>query len=119
MIVGVPTEVKADEYRIGLRPVGSELLTRQGHRVLIQAGAGVEAGFPDQEYDAAGAQIVPSAQDLWAQADMIVKVKEPQPGEVDLIRPGQVIFTYFHFASDKKLTLGAWIASASPWPTRR
>ena len=106
MIVGVPTEVKADEYRVGLRPVGSELLTRQGHRVLLQAGAGLGAGFTDQEYDAAGAQIVPTAEELWAQADLIVKVKEPQAAEVQLIRPEQVIFTYFHFASSKELTLG-------------
>ena len=106
MIVGVPTEVKADEYRVGLRPVGSELLTRQGHRVLIQAGAGLGAGFTDQEYDAAGAKIVPTAEDVWAKADLIVKVKEPQTAEVQLIRPEQVIFTYFHFASSKELTLG-------------
>ena len=106
MIVGVPTEVKADEYRVGLRPVGSELLTRQGHHVLIQAGAGLGAGFTDQEYDAAGAKIVPTAEDLWAKADLVVKVKEPQAAEVQLIRPEQVIFTYFHFASSKELTLG-------------
>ena len=106
MIVGVPTEVKADEYRVGLRPVGSELLTRQGHGVLLQAGAGLGAGFTDQEYDAAGAQIVPTAEELWAKADLIVKVKEPQAAEVQLIRPEQVIFTYFHFASSKELTLG-------------
>ncbi len=106
MIVGVPTEVKADEYRVGLRPVGSELLTRQGHHVLIQAGAGLGAGFTDQEYDAAGAKIVPTAEDVWAKADLIVKVKEPQTAEVQLIRPEQVIFTYFHFASSKELTLG-------------
>lgn len=106
MIVGVPTEVKTDEYRVGLRPVGAEVLTKQGHTVLIQAGAGVGSGFSDQEYDAAGAEIVPTAQDVWGRAEMIVKVKEPQPQEIARIRESQIVFTYFHFAADKALTLG-------------
>jgi alanine dehydrogenase len=106
MIVGVPTEVKPDEYRVGLRLVGAEMLTKQGHTVLVQSGAGVGAGFPDTAYDAAGADIVPDAEAIWSRAEMIVKVKEPQPQEIPLIRPGQVIFTYFHFASDRQLTIG-------------
>ena len=106
MIVGVPTEVKPDEYRVAMRPVGADLLTQQGHTVLIQAGAGLGGGFADQEYDVAGATIVPRADQVWSEADTIVKVKEPQPQEVPMIRRGQTVFTYFHFASDKQLTLG-------------
>jgi alanine dehydrogenase len=106
MIVGVPTEVKKDEYRVGMRPVGAEVLTRQGHTVLVQAGAGEGSGFPDEQYDAAGAKIVPTAEDVWGGADLIVKVKEPQPQEVPVMRENQTVFTYFHFAADKELTLG-------------
>ncbi|MCZ6836915.1 MAG: alanine dehydrogenase [Planctomycetota bacterium] len=106
MIVGVPTEVKPDEYRVGMRPVGAEMLIREGHSVIIQAGAGQGSGFPDDQYDAVGAEIVPTADDIWARADMIVKVKEPQPAEIPHIREDQTIFTYFHFAADKALTIG-------------
>jgi alanine dehydrogenase len=106
MIVGVPTEVKKDEYRVGMRPVGAEVLTRQGHTVLVQAGAGEGSGFPDEQNDAAGAKIVPTAEDVWGGADLIVKVKEPQPQEVPVMRENQTVFTYFHFAADKELTLG-------------
>jgi len=106
MIVGVPTEVKPDEYRVGLRPVGAELLVREGHTVLIQRSAGVGSGFPDDQYDAAGAELVPSAGEIWGRADMVVKVKEPQPAEITMIRADQVVFTYFHFAADKDLTIG-------------
>jgi alanine dehydrogenase len=106
MIVGVPSEVKSDEYRVGMRPVGAEVLTRRGHTVLVQSGAGLGSGFTDQEYDAAGARIVHSAQNVWGDADLIVKVKEPQPQETPLIREDQTVFTYFHFAADKELTVG-------------
>ena len=105
-IVGVPTEVKKDEYRVGLRPVGAEILTKDGHDVYIQAGAGMGCGYDDAMYETAGATILPTAEDIWAVADMIVKVKEPQPQEVALIKNGQTVFTYFHFAADKDLTLG-------------
>jgi len=105
MIVGVPSEVKADEYRIGLLPVGVELLTRAGHRVLVQSGAGQGAGFEDDQFVAAGGEIAPDAAAVWSQADMIVKVKEPQPQEWPHMREGQFVFTYFHFAADKDLTL--------------
>jgi len=105
-IVGVPTEVKKDEYRVGLRPVGAEILIRNGNSVLIQAGAGIGSGYDDALYQAVGAQIIPTAEEVWGTADMIVKVKEPQPKEVELIRDGQTVFTYFHFAADRELTVG-------------
>jgi len=106
MIVGVPAEVKPDEFRVAMRLAGVEMLCKRGHQVLVQSGAGVGAGFPDTEYDAVGAEIVPTAEDVWARADLIVKVKEPQPQEIALIRAGQTVFTYFHFASNRDLTLG-------------
>ena len=106
MIVGVPTEVKPDEYRVGMRPVGAEMLLRDGHTVLIQAGAGLGSGFPVRLYDAVGADIVPAADEIWSRADLVVKVKEPQPSEIPLLRRNQTLFTYLHFAADRDLTLG-------------
>lgn len=103
MKVGVPKEIKADEYRIGMMPVGAEALVKAGHTVLIEAGAGASSGFPDEEYVKAGATIVATADEVFS-ADMIVKVKEPQPPEIARFRPGQIIFTYFHFAASKQLT---------------
>ena len=100
MIVGVPKEIKADEYRVAMLPVGAEELTSAGHTVLIEAGAGQGSGIVDALYASAGATIVASAAEIWARADLIVKVKEPQPSEWPLLRPGQVVFTYFHFAAD-------------------
>ena len=105
-IVGVPTEVKTDEYRVGMRPVGAEILSSQGHDVLIQSGAGMGCGYEDELYTNAGAKILQTAEELWSTCDMIVKVKEPQPQEIALIRDGQTVFTYFHFAADKSLTEG-------------
>ncbi len=104
MIVGVPNEIKTHEYRVSMVPVGVEDLTRAGHKVLVQAGAGFGSGISDDLYSANGAEIVPTAADIWKRADMIVKVKEPLPEEWQHIRPGQLIFTYFHFAADEKLT---------------
>ncbi|OJW22631.1 MAG: alanine dehydrogenase [Planctomycetales bacterium 71-10] len=104
MIVGVPKEIKADEYRVSMLPVGVEELTHAGHRVLVEAGAGQGSGLADAQYEAAGATIVADAADIWAQADMIVKVKEPLPAEWPRMRPGQTLFTYFHFAADEALT---------------
>ena len=104
MIVGVPNEIKTHEYRVSMVPVGVEDLTRAGHKVLVQAGAGFGSGISDDLYVANGAEIVPSAADIWKRADMIVKVKEPLPEEWLHMRPGQLIFTYFHFAADEKLT---------------
>ena len=104
MRVGVPKEVKADEYRVAMMPVGAETLTKAGHQVFVQEQAGVASGFPDEEYVKAGATIVATAREVFDQADMIVKVKEPQPAEIGMFRPGQIVFTYFHFAASKELT---------------
>lgn len=104
MIVGVPREIKQDEYRVAMLPVGVEELVRRGHRVLLEAGAGVGSGLPDHDYLAAGAELLAGPAEIFAQADMIVKVKEPQPQEFPLIRRGQILFTYFHFAADRELT---------------
>jgi alanine dehydrogenase len=104
MIVGVTKEIKADEYRVAMIPVGVEELTRLGHRVMIQAGAGQGSGISDEQYSSLGAEIVPEASDIWRSADLVVKVKEPLPEEWSLLRPGQIVFTYFHFAADEKLT---------------
>ncbi|KLU01211.1 Alanine dehydrogenase [Rhodopirellula islandica] len=104
MIVGVPSEIKTDEYRVGMLPVGVAELTQAGHTVLVQAGAGLGSGLPDHDYLRAGAELVATAEDIFARADLIVKVKEPQVSEYELIRPGQLVFTYFHFAADDSLT---------------
>jgi alanine dehydrogenase len=103
-VIGVPKEVKVDEYRVAMIPVGVDELTRAGHRVLIQAGAGQGSGISDEQYHAYGAEIVASAAEIWGRADLIVKVKEPMAAEWPLMRSGQVVFTYFHFAADRKLT---------------
>jgi len=104
MLVGVPREIKEDEYRVAMLPVGVEELTRTGHHVLVQQGAGLGSGIPDEEYAASGATIVPTAEEVFAQADLIAKVKEPQEQEWPLLRKGQILFTYFHFAADRILT---------------
>ena len=104
MIVGVPKEIKRDEYRVGLLPVGAEELTRAGHRVLVEAGAGLGSGLADQDYAKHGRRTGRRADELYGRADMIVKVKEPQPDEIPLLRRGQIVFTYFHLAADRQLT---------------
>src|SRR4051812_30856416 len=104
MRVGVPKEIKADEYRVAMMPVGVELLKRAGHEVLMEANAGAGSGFPDEDYVRAGAKIVPTHEEVFAASDMVVKVKEPQPTEIGLFRPGQIVFTYFHFAASSELT---------------
>jgi len=104
MIVGVPKEIKRDEYRAGLLPVGAEELTRTGHRVLIEAGVGLGSGLPDEQYLQHGAELVAGPEELYRRAEMIIKVKEPQASELPLLRPGQIVFTYFHFAADRRLT---------------
>jgi alanine dehydrogenase len=103
-VVGVPNEIKTHESRVALIPVGVEELTKSGNRVLLQAGAGQGSGISDEQYAKHGAEIVPDASDVWGQADLIVKVKEPLPVEWPLMRPGQIVFTYFHFAADELLT---------------
>ena len=105
MIIGIPKEIKNNENRVSMIPFGVEALTRGGHQVLVETKAGVGSGFDNQSYIAAGATIVDTAAEVFAKADMIVKVKEPQPVELAMIRPGQVVFTYFHFAADRTLTL--------------
>jgi alanine dehydrogenase len=104
MIIGVPRETKKDEYRVGLLPVGAHLLRSDGHQVLLEKGAGQGSGFEDAEYAAAGAKIVERAADVYAQSDMIVKVKEPQQAEIEALRHGQIVFTYFHFAASREFT---------------
>jgi len=104
MIVGVPREIKQDEYRVAMLPVGVEELTKAGHRVLIEQGAGQGSGIFDEFYAENGAELVPSAESIWAEADLVVKVKEPQPAELPKLRAGQMLFTYFHFAADAELT---------------
>lgn len=104
MLIGVPREIKRDEYRVAMLPVGVEELTRAGHQVLIEAGAGLGSGIHDQEYADEGASVVGSAAEIYARADLIVKVKEPLPPEYPLIRAGQTLFTYFHFAASRELT---------------
>src|SRR5262249_25741028 len=104
MIVGVPKEVKTDEYRVAMLPVGVEELTRRKHRVLIQAGAGQGSGITDDQVAAHGAEIGGDAPAIWEQAGLIVKVKEPLIEEWPLLRAGQLIFTYFHFAASEELT---------------
>jgi alanine dehydrogenase len=112
MIVGVPKEIKLDEYRVAMLPVGVEELVRRGHEVLIQTGAGLGSGLPDDQYALAGAEMIESPTDVYRRADLILKVKEPLPAEWPLIRPGQTIFTYFHFAAGRPLT-DAMLASGA------
>jgi alanine dehydrogenase len=104
MIVGVPKEIKADEYRVGIIPAGVEALVRRGHTVLLQQEAGVGSGISDDEYAQAGAQMVASAQELYRRAELVIKVKEPLPQEHPWLQNGQMLFTYFHFAADRELT---------------
>ncbi|MEM6776128.1 MAG: alanine dehydrogenase [Planctomycetota bacterium] len=104
MIIGVPAETKTDEYRVAMLPVGVEELTQRGHRVVVQSGAGLGSGLPDHEYLRAGAELVASATDVFSQANLIVKVKEPQPKEYSLLRPKQILFTYLHLAASRELT---------------
>lgn len=105
MIIGVPREVKSDEYRVAMLPVGVEELTQRGHTVLVEAGAGLGSGLADHSYLRAGAKLVAGPQEVFEKAELIVKVKEPQPEEWKLIRPGQTLFTYFHFAASSELTM--------------
>ena len=104
MIVGVPREIKSDEYRVAMLPVGVEELSHAGHRVLVEAGAGQGSGIADGQYQSAGGTIVTDAAEIWAEADLVVKVKEPQESEWRYLRADQTVFTYFHFAADERLT---------------
>ena len=104
MIVGVPKEIKADEHRIALLPVGAEELVARKHEVLVEKNAGLESGYPDDSYRAAGARILETPREIYERAEMILKVKEPLRSEYELLRPGQIVFTYFHFAASEELT---------------
>jgi alanine dehydrogenase len=106
MKVGVPTEIKTDEYRVSLTPAGARELKEHGHDVLIQAGAGGGSTIPDSEYEAQGARVLPDAASVFDEAEMILGVKEPQPGEVALLQPHHTLFTYLHLAPDPELTRG-------------
>ncbi|MGZ8636045.1 MAG: alanine dehydrogenase [Actinomycetota bacterium] len=104
MIVGVPREVKDNEYRVALTPEGARELTREGHRVLVQDGAGAGSSIPQGRYERAGAEIVATAEEVWAAADLILKVKEPVAQEYGLMREEQILFTYLHLAASEALT---------------
>src|SRR6476469_5768619 len=105
MKIGVPNEIKTNKNRVALVPAGAEALVSAGHSVMIEKGGGEGSGFPDSAYTAVGATIGPDADTVWREADMIMKVKEPIKPEWPRMKKGQVIFTYFHFAADKELTL--------------
>ena len=106
MIIGVPKEIKNHEYRVALLPVNVQALVAAGHSVFVEHNAGVGSGAFDDEYREAGAKLVSSPGEIWRRSEMIVKVKEPQMAEIRQMRPGQIVFTYFHFAADKNLTHG-------------
>ena len=106
MKIGVPKEIKPQENRIGLTPGSVKILTSNGHEVLVENNAGFEAGFYNDQYKNAGAQIISKAEDIFNEADIIVKVKEPLSSEVKMIRENQIIFTYLHLAAAKELTEG-------------
>ncbi|MEQ3164339.1 alanine dehydrogenase [Parabacteroides goldsteinii] len=105
MIIGIPKEIKNNENRVALTSAGAKELVKRGHTVYVQHTAGENSGFPDSAYETVGAKILPSINDVYQTAEMIVKVKEPIVVEYPLVRKGQLVFTYFHFASDEKLTL--------------
>ena len=118
MLIGVPKEIKNNEYRVALTPAGAEALTAAGHDLLIESAAGVGSGFTDDFYERAGVEITNSAEEVWLRAEMILKVKEPTPPEWPRMREGQVIFTYFHFAADEALTRPRAASDREALPTR-
>ena len=107
MIIGTPKEIKNNEYRVGLLPVHCAALAEAGHTVLVESKAGEGSGALDTDYREAGARVVSSAREIYRRAQMIVKVKEPQPAEISQLKPNQIVFTYFHFAADRALLKGA------------
>jgi alanine dehydrogenase len=104
MTIGVPKEIKKQEHRVALLPSAAYQLIRRGHTVIVERGAGAGAGYPDADYEQAGATMTADHKEVFEKADLIVKVKEPQPSELPLLRPGQILFTYLHLAADKSLT---------------
>ena len=113
MTIGVPTEIKADERRVALTPAGVRELVSRGHPVIVQRGAGVGSGYADEAYAAEGARLARSAREVFADANMIVKVKEPQRQEVALLEPRHTLFTYLHLAPDPELTQGLCASGAT------
>ena len=104
MIIGVPKEIKEQEYRVAVPPSAAYQLIRRGHSVLVESGSGAGVGYPDADYEQAGAVIATDHEAIFAKAELIVKVKEPQPSEYPLLRPGQILFTYLHLAANRPLT---------------
>jgi alanine dehydrogenase len=104
MLIGIPKEIKDHEYRVGATPAGVREIVNAGHKVLVQKGAGASIDFSDEQYVAAGAKIAPSAKEVYAKAEMILKVKEPQKAECEMIRKGQIVFSYLHLAAEPQLT---------------
>ncbi len=113
MRVGCPSEIKNNEYRVGLTPAGARELVAHGHQVVVQAGAGAAVGFADEDYRAVGVELLPSAAAVFATAEMVVKVKEPQPAEIAMLRPGQLLFTYLHLAPDREQAEGLLASGAT------
>jgi alanine dehydrogenase len=118
MLIGVPKEIKVHEYRVGLTPSSVRELVTHGHQVIVETAAGIGIGADDADYVRAGAQIVGQASDVFARAEMIVKVKEPQAVERAMLREGQVLFTYLHLAPDPEQTRDLSPAAPSASPTR-
>ncbi len=106
MRVGCPKEIKNNENRVGLTPAGARSLVSAGHEVMVEAGAGERSGFTDAEYQAVGARLAPTAAEVFERAELVIKVKEPQPAEIEMLRPGQVVFTYLHLAPDPEQARG-------------
>ncbi|HEX7859511.1 MAG TPA: alanine dehydrogenase [Verrucomicrobiae bacterium] len=106
MVIGVPKEIKDQEFRVALLPSAAYQLIKRGHRVIVQSNAGAGSGYPDNDYVQAGAEVVSSHEKVFAEADLTVKVKEPQASEIPLLRKGQILFTYLHLAANKQLTEG-------------
>src|SRR5262245_19485181 len=106
MVIGVPKEIKQKEFRVALLPSAAYQLIKRGHSVLVERNAGVGSGYPDSDYEQTGAKIVDSREKIFAEAELIVKVKEPQASEIPLLRRGQILFTYLHLVASKTLTEG-------------
>jgi alanine dehydrogenase len=113
MKVGIPTEIKTDEFRVAITPAGVRELTTRGHEVLVQTGAGRGSAIEDADYAAQGATIVPTAAEVWGAAELVLKVKEPQAGEAALLRPGQTLFTYLHLAAEPQLATALCASGAT------
>src|SRR5437867_9746557 len=106
MIISVPKEIKEQEFRVALPPSAAYQLIKRGHRVLVERNAGMGAGFPDTDYEAAGATVVKDHTAVFEEGELVVKVKEPQPAEIERLRRGQILFTYLHLAASRPLTDG-------------